>query len=384
MYSGIVYGHNTDVNGTNVTLKLDVYKPAGDTVLHRPVILLAFGGSFVFGTRVSPDIVQLCNTFAKKGYVCVSIDYRLGISPGIPTPNAVNVENAIWRTTHDMRAAVRWLRMNANVDSLGIDTGRIIVGGVSAGGFGALHCAYLDEESEIPADIDTTTEGGIEGNSGNPGYSSRPWAVINLCGALLDTSWIKPGDPLLVTLQGNKDQSVPYCTEIIKVLGSPIGLLVAGGNSIERRAVSIGLPTGFYTWWGADHTPFVLGTSTATYMDTTIRYIRDFLSHQLCASTFNYQMDSLTANYCAGIVAGIDEASNERMLIYNNVAAGLVSVEMGRTASWSIEVYDAMGRRVLQKSVAAGRKFDLPMGGLADGVYVLRVSDGINLFTGKF
>ncbi|MCW3127166.1 MAG: Carboxylesterase type [Bacteroidetes bacterium] len=371
VYSGLVYGQNTNVSGSSQTLKLDFYKPTGDTVKHRPVMILAFGGSFVFGTRQSPDIVQLCNAFTKKGYVCAAIDYRLGLSPGGLSITSDNVKKAIWRVTHDMRAAVRWMRMNAAVDSLGIDTSRIIVGGVSAGGFGALHCAYLDQESEIPAVMDTATEGGIEGNSGNPGYSSRPWAVVNLCGALLDTGWIQAGDPPIVTMQGDKDGSVPYCTGEEEVFGNPIsGLVVAGGNPIEKRVWGLGNPTGFYTWWGADHTPFILGLQTAAYMDTTIWYVRDFLSHQLCASAFSYSRDSVTEAACNPRSSGIGEQGASHLQVYPIPAHSYLQVHTDARMT-SAQIIDMSGRVV----VSAGVNHVIPLTGLSDGMYFVQLKD---------
>ena len=374
IYSGLVYGQNTDVSGNNQVLKLDFYKPTGDTVTHRPVIILAFGGSFVFGTRLSPDIVTLCNAFAKKGYVCAAIDYRLGLSPNGLTVTADNVKKAIWRVTHDMRAAVRWMRMNVDVDSLGIDTSRIIVGGVSAGAFGALHCAYLDKASEIPAVMDTATEGGVEGNSGNPGYSSQPWAVVNLCGALLDTTWIQAGDPPVVTMQGNKDGSVPYCTDVEIALGTPItGLIVAGGNPVERRVWNLGNPTGFYTWWGADHTPFVLGTQTAAYMDTTIWYIRDFLSNQLCATAFNYSWNSLFEAACNSATSGITEDQiNNPISIYPNPADYYLQINPG-SGMCTAQITDLSGNIVISSTTITGSRVELA--GLASGMYLLQTRD---------
>ena len=375
VYSGLVYGQALNVNGQNQTLKLDFYKPTGDTITKRPLILLAFGGSFVFGLRTSPDIVQLCNAFAKKGYVCASIDYRLGLSPGGLNITADNVKKAIWRVTHDMRAAVRWMHMNADVDSLGVDTTHIIVGGVSAGGFGALHCAYLDKESEIPTVMDTATEGGVEGNSGNPGYSSRPWAVINLCGALLDTSWMQADDPPVVTLQGDKDGSVPYCTDVEEVFGNPInGLIVAGGNPVERRAWNLGMNTGFYTWWGADHTPFVLGSHTAAYMDTTIWYVRDYLSNLLCTTGFTYSRDARTEAACNPVL-GIGEMTGSGISVYPNPSNGFITVQLPEVSGWSVQLLDVTGR-ILHQSNATGGKLSVNTSDMSTGSYVLHISNG--------
>src|SRR3954469_20208519 len=73
----VAYGSAVDQTGANVTLKLDVYRPAGDTVTKRPVIVWVHGGSFRAGSKTSPEIVDEANTFARKGYVTASIDYRL-------------------------------------------------------------------------------------------------------------------------------------------------------------------------------------------------------------------------------------------------------------------------------------------------------------------
>jgi len=47
----VTYGSNTSVFGINQNLKMDIYQPVGDTNAKRPVILFAFGGSFIIGSR---------------------------------------------------------------------------------------------------------------------------------------------------------------------------------------------------------------------------------------------------------------------------------------------------------------------------------------------
>ena len=66
-------------------LKLDVYQPLDGQAGPRPA-LLAFGGAFhrgskgaeVFeGENPSTAMAEYCREFARRGYVCFSIDYRL-------------------------------------------------------------------------------------------------------------------------------------------------------------------------------------------------------------------------------------------------------------------------------------------------------------------
>ena len=79
----------------------------------------------------------------------------------------------------------------------GIDPDRIYFAGVSAGGFIGLHLAYVDDESEIPPQVDQEAPGmggGMEGESGNPGYSSTVAGVVNIAGALKTVDYLSPGD----------------------------------------------------------------------------------------------------------------------------------------------------------------------------------------------
>ncbi|HEX2564789.1 MAG TPA: hypothetical protein VHK25_12780, partial [Acidimicrobiales bacterium] len=66
--SGIVYGSAVDQTGATVTLRLDVYRPTGDTVTSRPLVVFVHGGGFSGGTRTSPEIVDEATYLAQRGY----------------------------------------------------------------------------------------------------------------------------------------------------------------------------------------------------------------------------------------------------------------------------------------------------------------------------
>ena len=82
------------------SLQMDIYTPSGDVCVNRPLIILAHGGSFIGGSKSNPTVVDLCETFAKRGYVAASINYRL--LPDYQFPDYL----------HDAKAAIRWLRGN--------------------------------------------------------------------------------------------------------------------------------------------------------------------------------------------------------------------------------------------------------------------------------
>src|SRR5690606_37726861 len=196
----IPFGSAVKYDGTTQTLLMNVYEPQNDTVFdgNRPLLIFAFGGSFTSGFRLSPDIVRLCNEFAQRGYVAVSIDYRLGFDTG--TDSDTNQFKALIRGVQDMKAAVRYFYKNAQeVNTYRVDTNKIFIGGVSAGAFIALNYAYGKTDTlSFPAPgfaFPVLEElGGTEGNSGSPGYSTKVSGVIYLCGAIADTVWLMPND----------------------------------------------------------------------------------------------------------------------------------------------------------------------------------------------
>ena len=140
-----------------------------------------------------------------------------------------------------------------------IDVNRIYAGGVSAGGISAVNAAYLDQDYEIPTFIEDYIydNGGIEGVSGNEGYSSEFHGVVNLCGAVGQTDWIIQGDIPIVSVHGAEDEVVPYDDGMITLFG--LNMNIAGSESIHNRMLELGNSSSFLSWDGVDiHLLFLL------------------------------------------------------------------------------------------------------------------------------
>jgi acetyl esterase/lipase len=86
---------------------------------NRPCVLWFHGGGFLIGSAAM-DAARLQEWTTTLGCVTVSVEYRL--APEHPYPAAHD----------DAVAALEWVIQSA--DALGVDTGRIVVGGASAGG----------------------------------------------------------------------------------------------------------------------------------------------------------------------------------------------------------------------------------------------------------
>ncbi|WP_426058179.1 T9SS type A sorting domain-containing protein [Hymenobacter sp. B1770] len=271
--SGVAYGSAVTFSGATQTLLMDIYQPSGDVAPERPVIIFAHEGGFVRGSRTDQYMVDVCTRFAQLGYVTASIDYRLLFLPF----DTVNVARAAIRGMQDLRAAVRFFRRDAaTTKTYRVSPSRIVVGGASAGGFMALEVGYLDKASEVPAYVGLAALGGIEGASGNPGYSSTVLAVLNLSGATEQPSLIESGNAPLYSIHGTADAVVPYLQGKIGAGLPP--KYVYGSGRLHPYATTVGVPNTLRTLRGAPHIP-QHGTSASqlAYADTTFRDIRDFL-----------------------------------------------------------------------------------------------------------
>lgn len=386
--SGVVYGSNLTYANTTQSLLVDVYQPVGDVATIRALVIVAHGGSFVGGSRTGDDVVPLCQSLSKMGYVSASIDYRLGMThllSGGP-PDSVDAGAAVMRATQDARAAVRFFRQNARSggNTYGIDTNNIFFAGVSAGGFMVLHLAYCDQESEFPPYVDTVGQyglhGGIQGLSGHQGYPSTVKAVVNICGALGDTLWMHTGDTPLLSFHGTADGTVPYGYAEIYLLGTYPILKVYGSSMVNKRATHQGIPNCMETWFGANHTPEVQSQNASTYaryFDSTITITRTFLEHFTCNTAMN-------CSYTEPL--GINQlADNIDFSIYPNPANTSATIDLSAFKGYSvnIEMYNCLGQKVKSISSIKANEYSIAKDNLNSGIYFINVISEGKVFSKK-
>jgi len=376
------YGSNIDWNGsTTEQLFIDVYEPSGDVETNRPLVIFIHGGSFVGGERTGTDVVPLATDFAKLGYVTASMQYRLGMN--LFPPDSVSATEAVIRGYHDAKAAVRYMRKLA-IDSgnpFRIDESKIMLVGVSAGGFVTTHYAYLDQISEMPSYVDYTKPGlggDLEGLSGNAGYSSDITAIVNLCGALRDTAWMQPGDLPILSMHHPDDETVPYGRDVVApFFGIPI-LLVNGSMPIHAKADEIGLNNCFHTYTnvgaGNEHVPHVF---EAAQYDTTYTYVRNFLYQFSCGG-------SSVCGYSATVNTQ-ELALDVQFDVYPNPSQGALTVDLSVFESSTVEMQlvDALGRTVWNGKTQGGSTFTFTPDNIAEGLYTLVVQHNGNAYPTK-
>jgi len=194
---GIHYRTAPGANGEPVRLTLDLFEPVGDRKRGRPAAVWIHGGGFVSGNSRNARMVTMATEFAKRGYVTVSINYRL-----IRDANAAQ---------QDAEAAVRWLQRRAR--RLRIDRDRIGIGGSSAGGITAMLVGVR---------------------------SPRVKGVVSISGALPVELGVDRRDAPTLFFHGTADLTVPYDWATINA----------------REFANARVPVVLETFQGGGHVPF--------------------------------------------------------------------------------------------------------------------------------
>lgn len=288
----------------------DLYAPKDDTTGRRPLMIWMHGGGFKFGSRHAAGTRLWCRTFAKRGYVCVAIDYQLG-KKNFNFTFAGLLDNCM-AALQDVRKAVAYFKSNAARWHL--DTTRIILAGNSAGGMLALQAAYSNDaelqrlprtkEAAVPgwdaADLsgngasgEGTNSGGSAGmgvsgeHMGSGGRADRGGvdhmgiaAIVNFWGGIFDTLWLRQARVPIVSVHGDRDWIVPY---------DPYGpddhkgYPLFGSLPIHRMADALGIPNALKTYTGYSHElqkhffPLVTGRRTRKRWLEAGQFTADFL-----------------------------------------------------------------------------------------------------------
>jgi hypothetical protein len=249
-------------------LKMDIYKPktSVDATTDRPVVVFIHTGNFLpppingspTGVKTDSSAIVLCQSWAKRGYVAVSIDYRLGWNPLATSvyERRGQLLNAVYRAIHDTKQAVRYIKDNATM--YGIDAEEVVLYGEGSGAYVALAYETLDKypDMELPkfsnpltskSFIDTATVGLIDGSGGalnlyaKSSTSTEIRAVITAGGALADTSWLEAGDAPMIAFQCIRDPFAPFNEGVVVVPTTNEDVVeVQGANLYIKKANELG------------------------------------------------------------------------------------------------------------------------------------------------
>lgn len=292
----INYGNNVGIITQTPALEalyMDAYQLEGDTTSNKPIVIMLHTGSFLpaivngqaTGGRTDMAIVEMCERFAKKGYLAIALSYRLGWNP-VSTSEDVRrstLIQAAYRSLQDVKTAVRFLRKSVAEEGNPYGIGdEFAVGGYGTGGYIALSMATLndyDTELLMPKFIDTSEEtiatygqpvpyiiqsvlGNFEATDygfmtvmvddstsievplcvpNHVEYSSEIDMAFNAGGALPDISWLDAGEVPIASMQCIADPDAPYAegNVIVPTTGEFV-ITAHGAQWIQEKADSLG------------------------------------------------------------------------------------------------------------------------------------------------
>lgn len=198
------------------SLKLDLHRPQAAS---PPLVVYVHGGAWRAGSKSDVPIAKLLD----HGFAIASVDYRLSTQARFPAQ------------VHDIKAAIRFLRANAEV--LHIDTERVAIVGSSAGGHLAALVGvtndhkklegrvgdHLDQSSAVQAIVSLFGASNLQsilGQSTEFGLTVRipalklllgnvPDAVPDLARLASPVAHLDSKDPPLLLIHGDADPQMP-------------------------------------------------------------------------------------------------------------------------------------------------------------------------------
>jgi acetyl esterase/lipase len=226
-----------------------------------PALVWIHGGGYVLGTPEA-DGLKMKLLASEVGCAVISVDYRL--APEAPFPAGVE----------DCYAALRWT--HAQADALGVDRGRIAIGGGSAGGGLAAALGLLARDRGelqvafqlllVPMlDDRTTTTSDPHPFAGEFGWTTNH----NLVGWTALLGQTRGGDGVSAYAAPARAESLVGLPSTYIATGA-LDLFLEEDMEYARRLARAGVPVELHVYPGAYH-----GFSRAADARVTRAYVRD-------------------------------------------------------------------------------------------------------------
>lgn len=233
-------------------LKLHVFSPKGEiqAAVLRPCVVFFFGGGWKSGSYL--QFVPQAEYLASRGLIAISADYRI-LNVHKTTPD---------KAVEDAKSAIRWVRGHST--ELGIDPGKIIAGGGSAGG----HLAAC-----------TALVSAYDAESDDKSISAKPNAMVLFNPALNIATLFKQretGDsPITLDMAEaiTPNNLVAKDTPPAILFFGTADKLKAGGDEYIQKARELGLRA---EMWGAANMPHGF-FNKAPWIQVTAKKMDEFL-----------------------------------------------------------------------------------------------------------
>ena len=253
----------------------------------------------------------------------------------------------------------------ATANKYGIDTMNIIVGGVSAGAITAMNVGYVsDTTTNIAPWLKTIVkaQGGIEGNSGNPGYTSNVKGVVSMSGGLYQKEWITKSSIPFVAYHGTADVTLPYGYGV-----NTYKFYTEGDKTCSDYAKTLGVPAVLLTVPGGGHTDiYDINGKFASYLSQWNVVATTFLKQLVCGEKINVQTPTE------------DIANAVKIGVYPNPSQDFINLEIqnigNTTSNYSAEIFDVSGS-ILKKYSFNNASIQINRSDFGRGLFFVKVTD---------
>lgn len=341
-----------------IPLKLDVYSPDND-IENRPVYLFIHGGAFAGGSKTQDAIVEQARYFASRGWVFVSIDYRLtgdlgSIFTGIVPDEWLNAASqadqarqviAIYTAQRDAKAAMRWIV--ANADNYNINTDYVTVGGGSAGAITAVTLGVSNQE-DFRDEISLTDDPTLATTNLDQTYEIKSivdyWGsnvALEIHEAIYGMHHFDSNDPPLFITHGTEDSTV-FFTEAEKLV---------------QLYDSIGINVDFNPLVGRGHGPWGATLDGKSLSELSF----DFLAEQ----------QELILDEDCEMITSVFETSKLDVNVFPNPANNFINITIKNGLNYKATLYDLTGTIMASDINCPQLKMDL----LPSGIYMLEIMD---------
>lgn len=261
-FNDVVYLKLNDTPFGERELHADVFTPKKKGTY--PAIVMVHGGGWRSGDKSLQHAMGV--RLAEKGFVTVSVEHQLSMEAKYPA------------AVHNIKAAIRWLR--ANAQQYQVDVNQIAITGCSAGG-------------QLASLVGLTT--GVaekEGNMGYEQYSSDIQAIIDIDGVIdFMAPWSlnlnrNPDSPDIEWLGGSFTQKPEIWKDASPIFwaneNSPPILIVKSGY--PRFTAGAGELMTMYEKWGIHHEMYQFDIEVHPFwlmdpwVDPTVNYMEAFLN----------------------------------------------------------------------------------------------------------
>lgn len=399
----IKYGKALDRDGNEVVLRFNIFRPKRNTnppkdpIANRPLVVVVHGGGFTQGAKEDND--GICKEYAKRGFVAVTIDYRLDpdISKALRCSRPQKERNyAVYRAVQDLRAALRFLVNSASI--YGINTNWIFLSGNSAGGITVLTTAFTSQiefnliEPNVKNDL-----GGIDA-SGN--QLTNPFtikAIHNDWGSLFDEQLIQQTDAIpVISFHGLNDDIVPAYRDYPLGCDGSDGYFkydkTSGSVPIHQHLTSLGVCSELNTKSNEGHgiydgddpnNPFDDNDPSKDYrVARACCFFRGVMQCFSATCNTNIWNQATTPIDCSPIATRLaGDTENANFLIYPNPATSHLNINNELSdGELEIRIFDMMGREI----IAVRNSLSIDISTLVSGMYMIRIKHNDEIVSQRF